>query len=258
MSSTDYYVEKVRTTLFIISGVISILLSATLCIFIPVTMGIGEFFKISNRSTFPEIGSAFKEVLLYLSGNCVDYVDNSRGCNMVSLGHLFYDMPNPSSFPTKIAPTDVPVILATFQGQNPVIFWTLLISELIGITVLIMSIRSFKTTDRRKIMWTAGVSFVFVIFISITLGVNDYIYGNILRGALNRPMTVSVTINDQPTSLTGKPSDVGIHFLFSTARTFIISTLVLGILNFLVLCRWIFEGNKRKLRSSRIELFRRL
>jgi hypothetical protein len=240
------YDEKRRGRWFLtVSFVYGALLFVSI-ILIPIILASTKFFTISNRSRFVEIAVIFDRIDLYLQGHCLRFVDGTEVCRKLSFTEMFYRFPDYSSIPLHIGPADIPELFAVIPGQNNYVFIPLVVAELLSFVCLTMAIRAFKKTTRRSIIQLCVPTTLLMVLVAVCLGVSNKIYGEVIPSLLNKPMTVQVTSGGNTTSVTGRPTDVGIGFAKDSGGMSLLGgVLAVGILAFLINLRWIPEGKRK-------------
>lgn len=256
MQKLEQIVARHRTAYFYASALLYFLCNVVLIILIPVTMIKIPFFNIYNKSNYPEIANAFQRIEFDLRGNCIYFVGNSQICKKMTIFEMFYRMPDFSHIPTKVLPSQIADVFQIIPGQNPLLFIPLFLSILGVLVSFILSGIAFRKTTRKSIVFAIISSAIVSSILIFSLIICTTVYENGLIPALNKPITVVITKKSQNSSfeVTGKPSDIGINFVVSAGRTYLISILVVSLVSTMAAIRWIFEGNVPKNNTAQIRI----
>lgn len=167
----------------------------------------GTYFEVSNESIQPDVASLFRRLSLEMRGFCwVPLGASDKQCSLVPLYRMFFDMPN-LTFPTEIRPETLQRTLQQFGGQNPILFYGVLMATILCLANIINCFRIRAKPVRALGVTGLVLSLVILIVSAVTYGVTSWIYGDKLMQVLNRPMTIRLQGGED---VTGRLSDVGI------------------------------------------------
>jgi hypothetical protein len=240
-----------RSDYFIASSICFFILTGIIFILIPITIEIKPFFVINNKSNYVQIADLFLKIELYLRGHCIIMLDNSSQCYKLSPIEMFYKFPSWNTFPSTFTPNTIMEIMVSAPTQNPYLYIPMILSILFSLISVGLGIRAWQKTLRRNIWYVVASAATLLSFAIACLSIAITVYVNIVPGELNKEITINVNGNY---TVTGKLSDVGIHFGTDVGVGYVISILVLAIFALGASIRWIFEGNtlEKEIETSRI------
>jgi len=244
--------KEPKSKIFIASCVVHQIMLLTIIVLIPVILSTAIFFIVNNKSNYPEIGDAFSKIELYLNGHCIFMVDKSMSCSRQNFLEMFYKMPNFASMPTKFSPVDIPFIFSSISVNNPLVFIPLILTETVALVSFSFGYVSFIKMTRKYIIRNIITNVIMLLFCSISLGISEKIYNDIIPSNINRPITVTVQNSGSSSSseLTGKPGVVGIYFnSWSNGKNYLVTLVIMSCLTMLMSCRWAVESRKKESKS---------
>lgn len=234
---------KKRTSYFHASAFTYIATLLCIIIIIPVTIETKEFFTVLNKSNYVEVANLFSKVDVFLRGHRVTFIDSRQWWNLKPFYALFYTSPDYTRVPDKFTPDDLVPFLQNIPTQNPFVYVPLLFAELIAITSLVLGILAYKKTSRRSVIYAIISSTLLIVILSLSTGIGNKIYNEIIPNALNKSITIEVQRNEQLVTITGRLKDVGIRFISGSGLNYLISIIVLNVFTIGASIRWIFESN---------------
>jgi len=235
-----------RGYVFIAAAIIFVSMTVAILVLIATMMFISKFATIYNRSNYDEVADLFDRIELYMTGNCMFFLDSTERCNRIPVYSLFYRFPDFSIIPSHMDATDIPILFESFTGQNPYVFFPLVAAELSAVACLALGIVAYRRMYRRNILFVGMPLALLLIATAAATGIANKIYHGVVPGMLNKVVTITILRDDRPVDVTGKMSDIGIRYKESEGMATIICTVVLTSLMVAIWFRWITKGKVRE------------